>query len=491
MKIKTNLIPFAPFFAFYIAIYSQPVLEPNSTIQGNVFGERALPGIKDWAEMFLKSEKGQPSGNLREIGKKMEYFNNTSSVWIGYDSVVNTYDVNYGYLTNTLYRDYDNVTSSWVFNYNFQLSYNANGWVTQEIGQLWNGASWENDEKLEYTYNSNGTENQIIVYNWNGANWVESKRYDFTYNANNIILTDTRYLWNNGTSSWDPYLKYTFSHNGIGYTIEILEEIWSGGNWVNNSKVNNYYNASNKYIWGIKYAFDTGSSSWINQYKDTLIYSSATTKERIGFSWDNISSSWINDFKENDTYTPSEVLLSRTTSYWNNVSLVWQNSKRTTYTLDAQENSATRWDELWDNVSSTWVNEYYYTYNFNAENYKTYEYVQKWDFMGGIWQDYSRTYYWYETNPFASIADVSAEYGFVAYPNPVQEKINIALKFSTMEDIQLTILNLQGQQMFQTFLPNCNGQFIYSMDMQHLVNGVYVIQIQTSQGIIQQKFIKQ
>lgn len=491
MKIKTTLIPFALIFIFTKSIYSQPVLEPYFPIQGTAFEERALPEIKDWTELFLKTEKGQPSGNLREIGKKTEYFNNTTSVWVGFDSLLNTYNVNYGYLTNVLYRNYDNVSSSWVFDYNFQLSYDANGWVTQEIGQQWNGASWENDEKWEYTYNSNGTENQIINYNWNGANWVESQRSDFTYNTNNLKVSDTRYIWNNGTSTWDPYKKYTFTYDGAGKNTEFLEQIWSGGNWVNNLKNNYYYDANNKYIKTIQYAFDIGTSSWMNQLKDTIIYSSATTKERIFYTWDNISSSWINDFKENDTYTPSGILLSRLTSYWNNVSLLWQNNKRTTYTLDAQENKATRWDEMWDNASSTWVNEYYYTYNFNTENYETYEYIQQWNTMAGIWQDYSRTYYWYETNPFASIVDVADKYGFVAYPNPVQEKINISLKFTNMEELRLTIYNLQGKQLLQAYFPNCNGQFTYSLDVHDWVNGIYILQMQTSQGIIQQKFIKQ
>ncbi len=241
----------------------------------------------------------------------------------------------------------------------------------------------------------------------------------------------------------------------------------------------------------MSYNWNNVSNSWHNSYKDTIIFTSPTTRENFGYTWNTSLSTWQNNIKRNQTYTSSGILLTDLTAFWDATNTIWVNYIRYSYTLDAQENYSTYISEIWDDLTSTWVNSNKVIYNFNTDNYITYSLYQYWNDVSAQWLNDTRNFFWYETNPFASIADTEEQYQLNVYPNPSKNFVALKINLSQAEDVLVTIYNLSGQQVFQKNYPNAVGNVTYFIDLYNLSNGTYVIQVQTENGIMNRKLVKQ
>ncbi|HBI01265.1 MAG TPA: hypothetical protein DDY18_06530 [Flavobacterium sp.] len=70
------------------------------------------------------------------------------------------------------------------------------------------------------------------------------------------------------------------------------------------------------------------------------------------------------------------------------------------------------------------------------------------------------------------------------YPNPVTNDLNISIaNFITVE--QISIYSLIGQ-----LVKSVDGSNVTTINMDDLTSGVYMVKIQTNQGVIDQKIIK-
>ncbi|MCB0515316.1 MAG: T9SS type A sorting domain-containing protein [Bacteroidetes bacterium] len=79
---------------------------------------------------------------------------------------------------------------------------------------------------------------------------------------------------------------------------------------------------------------------------------------------------------------------------------------------------------------------------------------------------------------------------FVAYPNPAADKLNIAFKVDTDVRTNISLYNMQGQQLQQIFnqkVPANSPQNI-SLELGEIPSGVYILQLSTTDG--ESKYIK-
>lgn len=124
-------------------------------------------------------------------------------------------------------------------------------------------------------------------------------------------------------------------------------------------------------------------------------------------------------------------------------------------------------------------------------------------------EDYSGTpdYEWYSLNPLMHIAvfdgdvnmlylldavvndvqDVNSNTSIVMYPNPTNDQVHISVNSSIENQIQVSLLNMIGQNVYSK---NENkNQFTLNID--HLPNGIYFMELKSGKMVWKQKIVKQ
>lgn len=77
------------------------------------------------------------------------------------------------------------------------------------------------------------------------------------------------------------------------------------------------------------------------------------------------------------------------------------------------------------------------------------------------------------------------------YPNPTNESVTVAYRTLSDENIGLLLNNEMGQLVYEEKLAESAGEYIKVIDVNHLANGIYTLQIITSKGIATRKIVKQ
>ena len=87
----------------------------------------------------------------------------------------------------------------------------------------------------------------------------------------------------------------------------------------------------------------------------------------------------------------------------------------------------------------------------------------------------------------SSDSNVELIESFQLSPNPVSEVLNISIPNGSTQVNRMVLLNTAGQQIDQAVVQSPST----SIEVGHLAAGVYLIQIETPDGICTKKFIKQ
>jgi hypothetical protein len=77
------------------------------------------------------------------------------------------------------------------------------------------------------------------------------------------------------------------------------------------------------------------------------------------------------------------------------------------------------------------------------------------------------------------------------YPNPANDQVNLQISSEFQGNCRITINDLSGRTIEQRWLSKNTQHQIYSIDISSYTNGFYLISLETPDGIIQNKFIKQ
>jgi hypothetical protein len=77
------------------------------------------------------------------------------------------------------------------------------------------------------------------------------------------------------------------------------------------------------------------------------------------------------------------------------------------------------------------------------------------------------------------------------YPNPTSKLINIEFSIFRNQDIKFSLLNTIGEVIYLEALINYSGEFKRVINLDKYGKGVYLLEIQTTEGIIIKKLILQ
>jgi len=95
---------------------------------------------------------------------------------------------------------------------------------------------------------------------------------------------------------------------------------------------------------------------------------------------------------------------------------------------------------------------------------------------------------------FAGQELLSEETGLVeVYPNPFNDLVNFGIETASLEErVIVRVMNVTGQEVFKTTIEAAaNSVFTKSVDLSQLVNGIYLISVETSNGRDLHRVIKQ
>ena len=77
------------------------------------------------------------------------------------------------------------------------------------------------------------------------------------------------------------------------------------------------------------------------------------------------------------------------------------------------------------------------------------------------------------------------------FPNPSQDVFNIKFTSLLRDDIQLQIINLVGEVIHMENIKNHIGEYRTSVNLDTYSSGIYLLEIQTTSGLISKKLLMQ
>ena len=74
------------------------------------------------------------------------------------------------------------------------------------------------------------------------------------------------------------------------------------------------------------------------------------------------------------------------------------------------------------------------------------------------------------------------------YPNPTDGLFNVAAKFATSEQLQVTVMNTLGEVIYQT-IPLTTSSKMFTLDLRKEAKGIYFVQLKTKNGSVVKKLV--
>ncbi|OAD46085.1 T9SS type A sorting domain-containing protein [Polaribacter atrinae] len=363
---------------------------------------------------------------------------------------------------------------------------------------------------------------------FDGTNWINSSKYVYQYDTNNNLTDELYYYWNTVTGLWEYNSKETMEYNNDHkITSELYEEYdVSTGNVTSGYKTNYIYNGSNQRIESIDLKLNNGV--WVNEYKSSYSYNNNKISEFISQFWNGTN--WIYQAesvqqdvsnKTNITYGANGLVSELINYDWNGTSWVlkskdvyayngnnkitqyvsqdwngsaYENSYKEEYSYDVNGNLILDKESSYDNGSFDVNYETSYSFDFSQlmRNF-THPFKDRYGFEALTGQDnsfvnklissssglnYKTTYYYGEET--AGSKDIRF-IDFAIYPNPTSSILKIDDRNFTLKNVE--IFNVLEKKVFRSTKNELN--------IAHLVNGVYLLKIETEKGnVVTKRIIK-
>jgi len=77
------------------------------------------------------------------------------------------------------------------------------------------------------------------------------------------------------------------------------------------------------------------------------------------------------------------------------------------------------------------------------------------------------------------------------YPNPSRDIFNVTFTSEELQDIKVRVLGLMGEEVISENLQQFVGEYVRVIDLNNYSKGIYFLEIETNQGVINKKLILQ
>ena len=77
------------------------------------------------------------------------------------------------------------------------------------------------------------------------------------------------------------------------------------------------------------------------------------------------------------------------------------------------------------------------------------------------------------------------------YPNPSRDIFNVTFTSEELQDIKVRVLGLMGEEVISEDLQQFVGEYVKEIDLNNYSKGIYFLEIETNQGVINKKLVLQ
>ena len=445
---------------------------------------------------------------------------------------------------SSLYYQWNNVNNAWDSNPYRKLihDYDDQGHVTLYKYYNWQPAtnSWVDDFEYRYVWDPDGNLTEWIYneYDAVSGSWTPYEHDTLKY-SNNILISESWYYYNKLNNTW--FLGDFFNYNNNGALTEagyvywdelsyIVQQVYRESHVLNSfdkpaeSNYRLFDSLTNAWIYNYKivstYQNDTiivnelfsdwvpASSSWAIYGQNLYSYTNNLKSEMVRQDWNGIG--WNNASRTTYEYNPASHLSREMNQNWNGtdwdsvsqtkytydavgnltenlyqtiINGNWVNYKLNGYTFDGNNNQTERVYKRWNQTTGMLTTaSYKYLYTFDSNNLNTQTIYQKWNTTNVDWLNNARYDNYYSLHLILGLPSALSDDKVVIYPNPVKDMLFIN---GINEKVKISVFDLCGRLIFTKQLENIQ------IDAGNFPNGLYMIKIETSKGVITQKFVKQ
>ena len=89
------------------------------------------------------------------------------------------------------------------------------------------------------------------------------------------------------------------------------------------------------------------------------------------------------------------------------------------------------------------------------------------------------------------VDELSSISSLEVYPNPSRDVFNVSFTSESKQSIKVRLVNLVGEIIFTENLENFEGEYTHSFNLEQYSKGVYLLELDTDNGIVNKKLILQ
>jgi hypothetical protein len=365
--------------------------------------------------------------------------------------------------------------------------------IESSTEESFSNGTWQLSWGSNYQYDASNNLTSTTSYSRNAGVWTASYRTIYTYNASNRATTRTEQNWNITTNQFDNANRASYTYDSFGKIITILDQDWIANAWVNTNKSDFTYNgnliasvANPKWV----------GSQWVNDYRTTTTYTGIYLTQFVDEKWNGTL--WVNDYRGVLTYNTSNKITNNRYDNWSGTA--WTEGGNSNYVLAANGNRTSniysylgvigeKVDFTYDAAAlmSSFVHPFkdktgldYITEDFPYVNKILNSLAYSYNVSTAAYVLSNRTTYNYLNQLVLNTKSVEIK-TIKLYPNPTTSILNIDMD-SQINDVR--IVDILGKTIDVKNFAN------KEINVSSLANGVYFIEVKTTDGFFREKFIK-
>jgi len=110
---------------------------------------------------------------------------------------------------------------------------------------------------------------------------------------------------------------------------------------------------------------------------------------------------------------------------------------------------------------------------------------------GGAWKSTTWTPLVYWTQPTQRIDGGEAIANLAVYPNPSKDVFNITFTSERVQDLRVRVMNIMGEEIIIEELEQYIGEYTKQINLEDNAKGIYFLEIETNNAVINMKLILQ
>lgn len=257
--------------------------------------------LDSWAEISRTTYTNNSIGNPIQVLEESKDFMGTE--WYYNSFSTRTYDFADRLSHNIVQAWYED---TWINDYQYYYTYNANGNIQNELDQTWNGANWVNNWQSTYTYSAQNIVTEVLSQIWVDNAWQNDMKETFEYFGKSSGVIINIYDWKGGVTGWENTDRITTTFDEFGNDGVSIWEVYEEGGWVNFMRWT--------YSWMTTDVIDEeivptqySLSNYPNPFNpETTIEFTIPVSDDINLSIYDIQGNLVSELIKNDTFAPGQ-----------------------------------------------------------------------------------------------------------------------------------------------------------------------------------------